>query len=324
MNLEQLPYFIAIASYGSLSAASRHLDVSQQALSSYLTELEKSVNMPLFFRSKQRLHLTDAGRRYLKTAQAITNVMERARNMIQLRGRVPAEELHIGISPHTGALLLGLGMLEFIQRYPNVQLIPHEGYSYELRRMIRDGTVQIGLTSLEAEQLPGLKSVAFTRDEFVLALPAYHPRAVRASSFSELPVADLADFRDEVFVRSTPNTTNYHAFLPLFEQAGFRPTVAMATPNINMLTTLIRKGCGIGFLRYTDDPTLSFYRLKNPPYTYNAVIAREDHEFTEPERYMIYLVNKHHFIKSSARINTELLQAINSEFSPGDLYPEDI
>ena len=39
---------------------------------------------------------------------------------------------------------------------------------------------------------------------------------------------------------------------------------------------------------------------------------------------MIYLVNKHHFIKSSARINTELLQAINSEFSPGDLYPEDI
>ena len=117
MNLEQLPYFIAIASYGSLSAASRHLDVSQQALSSYLTELEKSFNMPLFFRSKQRLHLTDAGRRYLKTAQEITNVMERARNMIQLRGRVPAEELHIGISPHTGALLLGLGMLEFIHRH---------------------------------------------------------------------------------------------------------------------------------------------------------------------------------------------------------------
>ena len=51
MNLDQLPYFIAIASYGSLSAASRHLNVTQQALSSYLTELEKTVDMPLFFRN---------------------------------------------------------------------------------------------------------------------------------------------------------------------------------------------------------------------------------------------------------------------------------
>ena len=48
MNLDQLPYFVAIASYGSLSAASRQLGVSQPALSSYLAELEKNYGMPLF------------------------------------------------------------------------------------------------------------------------------------------------------------------------------------------------------------------------------------------------------------------------------------
>ena len=39
MNLDQLLYIIAIAAAGNLSAASRQLGVSQQALSKYLREL---------------------------------------------------------------------------------------------------------------------------------------------------------------------------------------------------------------------------------------------------------------------------------------------
>ena len=52
VNLDQLSYYVAIASYGSLSSASRHLSVSQQALSSYLADLERDVGMPLFFRNR--------------------------------------------------------------------------------------------------------------------------------------------------------------------------------------------------------------------------------------------------------------------------------
>ena len=71
VNLDQLSYFVAIASYGSLSSASRHLSVSQQALSSYLSDLERGIGMPLFFRNRQKLLLTEAGKRYLKGAQDI-------------------------------------------------------------------------------------------------------------------------------------------------------------------------------------------------------------------------------------------------------------
>ncbi|MBQ8092540.1 MAG: LysR family transcriptional regulator [Clostridia bacterium] len=324
MNLEQLPYFIAIASYGSLSSAARHLDISQQGLSSYLSELEKSIGMPLFFRNKKRLYLTDAGRRYLKGAQDILNEIERARNTIQMLGRRPEQELHVGISAHTGALLLAECVLEFSQRYPNVQLVPHEGYSFDLRRMVQSGKVSIAVTSLPDEKAPELQVIPIFRDEFVLAMPAYHPLAKEAASFEELPVAELSEFRDEVFVRSTPDTSTYHVFEPLFEKAGFSPTVAVSSPNINMLAMLIRTGCGIGFLRYRDDPDFAFYRLINPPYSYNVFIAKPMHVFSEPERYLIYLFTRHQKTVGGISVRTDALLDIIREFGSGDYPPEEM
>ncbi len=324
MNLDQLSYFVAIASYGSLSAASRHIDVSQQALSSYLSDLERHFGMPLFYRSKQRLYLTEAGRRYLKGAHDILNIMGQARNSIRMLDHGPEQELHIGISAHTGALILAESALEFNQRYPGVQLISHEGYSFDLRRKVHTGEVSIAMTSLKDPNQSELQVIPLLRDEFVLALPVFHPRAKPAASFDELPVADLRDFQDEVFVRSTPNTSTYHVLEAAFEQAGFHPTVAVSSPNINMLTMLIRTGCGIGFLRYRNDPSFSYYRLKNPPYSYNAVIARPAHVFSEPERFLIYLFSKHQVTLGGVRIRNDTLMDIIREFSPGEYLPEDI
>ena len=324
MNLDQLSYFVSIASYGSLSAAARHLDVSQQALSSYLSDLERHYGMPFYYRSRQRLYLTEAGKRYLKGAQDILNVIGRARNSIQMLGHGPEQELHIGISAHTGALILAESALEFNQRYPGVQLISHEGYSFSLRQKVHTGEVSIAMTSLKSPTIPGLQAIPLLRDEFVLTLPAFHPRANQAASFDELPVADLIDFRDEVFVRSTPDTSTYHVLQTVFEQAGFHPTVAVSSPNINMLTMLIRTGCGIGFLRYRNDPSFSYYRLKNPPYSYNAVIARPTHVFSEPERFLIYLFSKHQVTMGGVRVRTDALMDIIREFSPGDHLPEEL
>ena len=322
MNLDQLPYFVAIASYGSLSSASRRLDVSQQALSSYLAELERGVGMPLFFRSRQKLYLTEAGKRYLKGAQDILNEIGRARSAIQMLDRGPDQELHMGISAHSGALLLADCALEFGQRYPGVQLISHEGYSMDLRRMVQEGIVTLALTALESESFAGLQVIPLCRDEFVLAMPAYHPRAKQAASFEELPAADLQEFRDEVFVRSTPETSTYRMMEPLFDRAGFRPTVAVSSPNINMIKKLIRTGCGIGFLRYSSDPAFCYYRLKTPPYSFNSVIAAPGHVFSEPERYMIYLINKYMVHENAVLIKTDALMSIIREFSPEDYQAE--
>ena len=74
MNLDQIKYLLAIAEYGSLTAAARHLSVSQQALSKYLSGLEQAVGCPLFERHKRQLRPTAAGARYLKSAGEISSI----------------------------------------------------------------------------------------------------------------------------------------------------------------------------------------------------------------------------------------------------------
>ncbi|MBE6017591.1 MAG: LysR family transcriptional regulator [Lachnospiraceae bacterium] len=63
MNFQQISYFISIVEDGSISAASRRLYISQQALSEQLKRLEKELHVTLFKRDKN-LVLTDAGRRF--------------------------------------------------------------------------------------------------------------------------------------------------------------------------------------------------------------------------------------------------------------------
>ena len=55
MNLKQLPYFVSIAETGSLSAAARRSGVSQPAISNYLQELERELQITLFRRVRGRM-----------------------------------------------------------------------------------------------------------------------------------------------------------------------------------------------------------------------------------------------------------------------------
>ena len=65
MDIRELTYITAIADAGSLSAAGKRLKVSQPTLSVFLSKLESSLGVDLFFREKKRLVHTPAGNIYM-------------------------------------------------------------------------------------------------------------------------------------------------------------------------------------------------------------------------------------------------------------------
>lgn len=62
LNFQHIKYFIAIAECGTMSSAAELLHVSTSLLSQKIAQLESIIKIQLFERSKQRLHLTEAGR----------------------------------------------------------------------------------------------------------------------------------------------------------------------------------------------------------------------------------------------------------------------
>ncbi len=76
MELLQLQYFRAIATYGSMSKAAQALFVSQPTLSVTMTRLEESLGFSLFVRKKGKLTLSAEGRQFLVCVNRILNDLD--------------------------------------------------------------------------------------------------------------------------------------------------------------------------------------------------------------------------------------------------------
>ena len=76
MELRHLRLVRTLEREGTLTAAARHLHLSQPALSHQLREVEEEMGTPLFQRARKRMLLTEVGRRVLEGAESILGEME--------------------------------------------------------------------------------------------------------------------------------------------------------------------------------------------------------------------------------------------------------
>lgn len=72
MDIKQINYFISVANHGSLSAASQSQNISVQALSKSISDLEQSLNEPLFLRTYRGMVLTPFGEQFYQQALQVS------------------------------------------------------------------------------------------------------------------------------------------------------------------------------------------------------------------------------------------------------------
>lgn len=320
MNLDQLSYVVAIASTGSLSAASKQLGVSQPALSKYLRELEQKVGMELFFRNKRRYFPTPAGRVYLRTAHHILELRQHTRASVAALGASHSGTLRIGVTPNHGIATMAELYPDFDKRYPQIELDIRESPGGELRQLLRLGELDGIFISIHGAVPEGTQALPFYHEELVLAVPSFRSAAAHHSSvLEELPFADLHDYEDSVFILPGPSIALNSLVQAMFQESDFHPQVTTSAPNILIPVAMIRSGTRVGILpsHYVGpDPEIAFFRLRNSPQITVSYLTSDQHEYTQAERYLIFL-----FIKHSIRSNQKLLwspelRSILWEFDP--------
>ena len=84
MDLKQLEYFSAIVEEGSISAAAKHLHISQPPLSAQLHRLEEELGAPLMERGPRRCTPTEAGRVLYQRAKQLLVLADAARDEVCL------------------------------------------------------------------------------------------------------------------------------------------------------------------------------------------------------------------------------------------------
>jgi DNA-binding transcriptional LysR family regulator len=77
-RITSMQVFVRVAAMGSLSAAARALSMSQTMATKHVGAIEERLGVKLLHRTTRRLTLTEAGRRYLESAERILAEVEEA------------------------------------------------------------------------------------------------------------------------------------------------------------------------------------------------------------------------------------------------------
>ena len=87
MTIRHLTVFVAVAEQGSMSAAAKHLYLSQPTVSQAIRELEAHYNGLLFERLGKKLYLTERGKLLLPHAREMIRQFQQLEELMQNQGQ---------------------------------------------------------------------------------------------------------------------------------------------------------------------------------------------------------------------------------------------
>ncbi len=153
-EIRELRQFVEVASRRSISAAAKHLNISQPALSRAIQKLEESYGVPLFIRNGAGVELSPYGSALYSRAVRILPALDEAREEIeQLQGRAKAA-IRIAAGDLWGLVILPGVTREFAKAHPDI--VVHVEIADEGTRLegLRNGVYDLVFGTLSANYGP--------------------------------------------------------------------------------------------------------------------------------------------------------------------------
>lgn len=179
MNLQDLRYFVAVATHRHFGKAAMDCHVSQPTLSGQLRKLEETLGVTLFERTNKRVSLTPIGARLLPHAR---KALEEALVIQEIAARLQDQlqgTLRLGIIPTLAPYLIPLWLDPMKRQYPDMSIELWEDLTESLLQLLREHLLDAALIATE-EEGGDLRSVPLFTEPFLAALPRNHPLAKRS------------------------------------------------------------------------------------------------------------------------------------------------
>lgn len=189
MDLRQLRYFLAVARYGSVTAAAEQLGRTQQAVSKSLQQLEERLGVRLFDRSSGPVRLTAFGDLLIEHARAADDALRRFENEVQRARHVQSEPLRLGVGPTAASQIVPAALATLSKEIPGLRCEVEGGIVIELLPKLQRGELDlvVVLSTVEGGD-SGLAPEILGHETFVVVAGRAHPFASR----DEITAADLA------------------------------------------------------------------------------------------------------------------------------------
>jgi len=239
-TLRQLQLFVATCDAGTVTLAAQRENISQSAVSAALAELERALGVQLLIRHHAHgVTPTPAGRQLLAQARGL---LQQATDFDRLAVEITEEvtgRIALGCLVTFAPTVVPRLCQQFLEKHPGVDIVLREGGQDELLTLLRNGELNLALT-YDLDIPADIVFDPLAELPPSVLLPADHRLAER-------PEIDLYELASEPYILvDLPMSRDY--FRALFLSKGLQPNIAMRSPHLETIRSLVANGFGYSLL----------------------------------------------------------------------------
>ncbi|MFJ9370014.1 LysR family transcriptional regulator [Nocardia sp. NPDC101769] len=243
MELRQLQYFLAVAEAGTFTRAAEQVHVAQSGISAQIKALERELGQALFERGARTARLTAAGRALVPHAQAVLDAVAAGRAAVValtglLHGHVSVGAIQLS---STRGVDLPYLLSSFHHEHPGVDVSLVEDTAAVLMRRLREGQLDVLITSLTEAEPPGVCIRELHRETVVAAMLPSDPLAAR----THVTLGQLSSRR---LIALTEGSGLRRQLDRAVAQAGTRMRITFEAGHPGLLVTMAARGLGIALV----------------------------------------------------------------------------
>jgi DNA-binding transcriptional LysR family regulator len=272
MDFKQIEAFINVAKYKSFSKAAASSFLSQPAISSHISSLEKDLKIQLFDRTSKEVALTPAGESFLNYAIDILNTRDKAISTLSSFNDIVEGNLYLSASTTPCNTLVPDLLKHFHASYPNVHFNVTEISSGQIIDNIIKFDSELGIVGnmVNDEKIESFKLV---EDELVVISPA---------SFNLPEELSLKDLLKHDFIMREKNSATRKTFEDMLQKKEVNSSSLKVPYEVNSLDTMlqfVKAGLGVSVVSskvcsdYVSCGILRESRIKNLPMTRNIYLV---------------------------------------------------
>ncbi len=273
LDVTRLRVLVAVARYGSVTAAARALNYAQPSVSHHLARLEAETGTKLIQRAGRGIRLTDAGRLLAERGAEVIGRLDAAENELAAYTGLRAGRLRLAAFPSALGTIVPAAAAMLREQQPGVDLRLTEAEPPEALRMLRAGYVDVALVFRYSPDPPGAagppvpgqeaglgddeSGIDLTeglREKLLLDEPVH---LVTSAQGGPEPPAELAGYARHRWIagcdRCRANLLRQCAL------AGFTPKIAFTTDDYIAVQALVAADLGVSTL-----PALCLRAARHP------------------------------------------------------------
>ncbi|WHZ59071.1 LysR family transcriptional regulator [Metabacillus hrfriensis] len=236
MNMNNLKIFMKVAEKMNVTEASKDLFISQPAVSKAVKNLEKSLNLKLFIRDKQKgLMLTEVGKEILILARQMKVIENKIYQVADRENKLLSGKIKVGSFPAVSTNILPSTIALFRSKYPLVTIELVEGTSNQIKEWVEDRTVDMGIV---ASPFDPYEFEIINNDYMVAVIPENH-------RLSQEKKIDLEKYQNEIIFCKGGHEI---AISKIFQKNNIEFKENLTVQNAQTLINMVKNNLGIGII----------------------------------------------------------------------------